>query len=190
MKRIAAIAAMTVALGTAVPATAMASTDSPAPGPGPVQVPVPAKCLPPGGVIFRGPVKVKPVKQVKPPVGVIKPVRGKPVAVLVLGCCGLKLPRNAPGTVHACRAQVVEFDMAAGSSVVTEVHGPRLHAGERLLYQRQAYTVRTVWGREFDVDQHGTLVVNNGPAIHDGTALVIGRGITIITLTPAPPPGR
>jgi len=187
MKRIAAIAAMTVALGAAVPATAMASTVSATQGPGPVQVPVPAKCLPPG-VITRAPVKVKP--PVKPPVGVTKPVRGKPVAVLVLGCCGVT-PRHAvPRSPQVCRAQAVEFDMAAGSSVVTEVRGPRLHAGERLLYQRQLYTVRSVWGRDFDVDHQGTLVTNNGLAIHDGIAFVIGRGVAIITLAPAPPPGH
>jgi hypothetical protein len=187
MKRIAAIAAMTVALGAAVPATAMASTVSPAPGPGPVQVPLPAKCLPPG-VTVRVPGKVKP--PVKPPVGVIKPVRGKPVAVLVLGCCGVKPRHGVPKSPQVCRAQVVEFDMAAGSSVVTEVHGPRLHAGEHLLYQRQVYTVRSVWGRDFDVNRQGALVTNNGPAIHDGIAFVIGPGLAIITRAPAPPPGH
>jgi hypothetical protein len=179
MKRIAAIAALTVALG-AIPATAMASTGSPKPGPGPLPTPVPVRCLPPGAT-------VRPPVIVKAPPGTVKPVTGKPV--VVVACCG-QIRRGAKPAARFCRSRVVEFDMAAGSSVVTEVRGPRLHRGERLLYQREVYTVESVWGRAFDVDRQGRLVVNTGPAIDNGIALVIGRNAVIVTLSPAPPPGH
>jgi hypothetical protein len=188
MKRIAAIAALTVALG-AIPATAMASTGSTKPAPGPVQTPVPVavRCLPPGAT-------ARPPVIVKAPPGTVKPVKVKQV---VVACCGQirrgTKPGTKPGTklaARVCLSQVVVFDMAAGSSVVTEVRGPRLHRGERLLYQQEVYTVESVWGRTFDVDRQGHLVVNTGPAIDRGIALVIGPNAVVVKFSPAPPPGH
>jgi hypothetical protein len=81
--------------------------------------------------------------------------------------------------------------MAAGSSVVTEVHGARLHHGERLLYKGQLYTVRSVWGDHFDVDQRGSLVVNTGQSIWKGVAIEIPPGVVLLSPAPGPiPPGR
>jgi hypothetical protein len=185
MKRIAAIAALTVALG-GIPVTAMASTASPAQGPGPAPAPVRLSCPP--RVIKPAPAPT-PTSAPKPVQ--VKPAPGKPVFYVV--CCGQPLtPRSSVRPVvvsvrtRACKAQVVVFDMAAGSSVVTEVSGARLHSGERLRYQREVYTVRSVWGRKFDVDQGGKLVVNTGPAIHDGVATTINP--IVIVWAPLPPP--
>jgi len=187
MKRIVAVAALTVTVAMAmamasIPVTAMASTSSPAQGPGPV--PAPVRCPP-------APIKPRPGVVVTPPGMVAIPAPGK--AVVVVACCGkVRVRRDASRPVPVaqfCVAQIVEFDMAAGSSVVTEVHGARLHHGERLLYKGEVYTIRSVWGDHFDVDHQGRLVVNTGPAIRKGVAIVIMQG-AVVVLSPAPPPGR
>jgi hypothetical protein len=181
MKRIVSIAALAVALAS-IPATAMASTGSPARGPGPVPAAGPARC---------------PVGVIKPPPGgvvvpVVKPAPGKPV-VVVVACCGqvLRSSHRPVRATRVCQSQTVVFDMAAGSSVVTEVHGARLHHGERLLYKGQLYTVRSVWGDHFDVDQRGSLVVNTGQSIWKGVAIEIPPGVVLLSPAPGPiPPGR
>jgi hypothetical protein len=182
MKRIVAIAALAVAMAS-IPATAMASTGGPAPGPGPV----PARC--PAGVSVPPPGRAL--------VPVAKPAPGKPVVVAVVCCGQVQVRRNTTRPVPVgrfCRVQTVVFDMAAGSSVVTEVHGVRVHHGERLLFQGQLYTVSSVWGNHFDVDHQGRLVVNTGPAIRNGLAIVLGGRGTYVVISrapvPAPPPGH
>jgi len=180
MKRIVAIAALAVAMAS-IPATAMASTGSPEPGPGPVLTPLrcpPALTKSPHGVVAP------------PPGVVVTPVPGKPV--VVVACCGqVQVRRDTSRPVPVgrfCRVQTVVFDMAAGSSVVTEVHGARVHHGERLLYQGQVYTVNSVWGDHFDVDQQGRLVANTGSAIRNGLAIVLSGRTVYVTVSPAPAP--
>jgi hypothetical protein len=198
LKCASALAAMIViVLGT--PALALASTagsgQGPGPGPGgpgpgwgpgqPVQVllacPRPhAKPAPPGfvhrkfvhfkrfGRVVRiGPGCRFPKGCPPPPVAVrlvCRPGKGCPPVTFQLAC---RVPRII---AKGCPPAVLRFDMASGSSTLTEASGPVLAPPEQFTYNGQTYTIMTVnpGGDSFTVFQDGALFVNNGATITGG----------------------
>jgi hypothetical protein len=163
-KCVSALAALTViVLGT--PAIALASTIAPASGPGhPGQVLL--ACPRPGGkpvairfrrVNVKGRVKVK---------GHLKHVRIRLACPFGRGCPPLALT----------------FDLAPGSSTLTEVRGPVLAPPEEFRYDGQTYTIMSVnpGADSFTVFRDGMLFVNKGPAITRATGFMVC----------APPPVR
>ena len=147
MKCVSALAALTViVLGT--PAIALASTIDPASGSGgPVQVRI-ACPLPPGK-------HVRP--RSKPGPRVVRVKRHGPRPRARLAC---PFPRGCP-------PRVLTFDVAPGSSTLTEVSGPVLAPPEEFSYHGQSYTIMTVdpGADGFTVFRDGLLFVNHGPAI-------------------------
>ena len=164
MKCASALAAMTViVLGT--PAIALAGTIATAPGPGhPGQVLI--ACPGPHGQRvpprFRH-IKVKGHLKVK---GHVKRVR------IRLAC---PFPRGCPPLA-------LTFDLAPGSSTLTEVRGPVLAPPEEFRYDGQTYTIMSVnpGADSFTVFRDGMLFVNEGPAITRATGFLVC----------APPPVR
>jgi hypothetical protein len=153
MKCASALAAMTViVLGT--PAIALASTIAPGSGPGgPGQVRI--ACPPP------------PAKHVRPrPVSVR--VRVKRHGMPPRGRLACPFPEGCPPLA-------LTFDMAPGSSTLTEVSGPVLAPPEEFSYHGQIYTIMTVnpGAGSFTVFRDGTLFVNHGPAITRATGFMV-----------------
>jgi hypothetical protein len=149
-----AFAAMTViVLGT--PAIALASTVSAGSGPGgPVQVRIGCPAAP--GIHIR-----------------LKHVRVKRHGTLHRGWLVCPGPRG-------CLPQALTFDLAPGSSTLTEVSGPVLAPPEEFSYHGQIYTIMSVnpGADSFTVFRDGMLFVNNGPAIT--------RGVGLMACTPRP----
>jgi hypothetical protein len=173
MKRIAAIAALVVISALAIPTTALASTSTPGSGPGYAR-PGPASivCLLPGH-FRKGQVKF--AVAAKGRLKAIEILRryqhGKPVTIRI-GCPDW---RPAP---RACPSQALRFDMASGSSTLTEVSGPMLTPPEQFGYDGRTYTIMSVnpGADSFTVFVNGALFVNKGPAITDGIALMSCSG--------------
>ena len=96
---------------------------------------------------------------------------GKPVTIRI-SCPDV---RPAP---RSCRPQLMRFDMAAGSSTLTEVSGPMLTPPEQFSYDGSTYTIMSVnpGADSFKVFVNNVLFVNNGPAITDGIALMSCSG--------------
>jgi hypothetical protein len=159
-----ALAAMTViVLGT--PAIALASTI----GSGSGQAGPPG---PPGQVAIACP----------GPHG--KPVRFKVHPVqFKLHAKIARLPRNARIRVFCrlgpgCPPAPLRFDMASGSSTMTEVSGPVLAPPEQFAYDGQIYTIMSVnpGAGSFTVFRDNFLFVNNGPAITGATGFLMPNG--------------
>jgi hypothetical protein len=159
MKRIAALAALVVTM-LAVPAAALAdtgaSTGGSGPGygrPGPIQV----ACHP-------GYVKEQRLRALTQ-VYLRRHRHGKPVIVRVVCPYIPAKPRPA-----ACGPQQLVFNMAAGSSTVTEVSGPVLSPRQEFSYGGGTYTITSVnpGAGRFTVFKDGWLFVNQGTAITDG----------------------
>jgi hypothetical protein len=157
-----AFAAMTViVLGT--PAIALASTvgsgSGPAPGPG-GQVQIVCTVGPGQQLSTR-------VVRIRAKVGRIAP-----------GVIRLKLHGRPPRGFLACpfprACPPLTFDMAPGSSTLTEVSGPVLAPPEEFSYQGQTYTIMSVnpGAGSFTVFRDGALFVNQGPAITRGIGLM------------------
>jgi hypothetical protein len=153
MKCVSALAAMTViVLGT--PAIALASAIDPGSGSGgPGQVRI--VCPPPPGKHVRPrpvPARVRVKRHGTPP-------RGRLVC---------PFPRGCP-------PRVLTFDMAPGSSTLTEVSGPVLAPPEEFSYHGQIYTIMTVnpGAGSFTVFRDGLLFVNHGPAITRATGFMV-----------------
>ena len=170
MKRIAALAALMITM-LAVPTAAMASTGGSLPGsgapgsggpgygrPGPVQV----RCLLPSR-IHKGHVRVT----IKIKAFLVRNTRGKPVRLL----CPYIPARPLLG---ACRPHTLKFDLAAGSSTMTEVSGPVLAHPEEFAYDGNTYTIMSVnpGGGSFTVVLNGWRFVNSGAAITDGIGIM------------------
>jgi hypothetical protein len=137
-----------IVLGT--PAIAVASTVSQAPGhPGQVQIACP---LPPGQHVRPRPRQVLVKRHGRPP-------RGR------VAC---PFPRGCP-------PRPLVFDLAPGSSTLTEVSGPVLAPPEEFRYHGQSYTIMTVnpGAGSFTVFRDGTLFVNHGPAITRATGHMV-----------------
>jgi hypothetical protein len=151
MKCVSALAAMTViVLGT--PAIALASTIDPGSGSGgPGQVRI--ACPPPPGRHVRPRPRLVRVKQpgARP--------RGRLAFPFPKGCPPLALT----------------FDMAPGSSTLTEVSGPVLAPPEEFSYHGQIYTIMSVnpGAGSFTVFRDGFLFVNHGPAITRALAFMV-----------------
>jgi len=157
IKRLAALASLIVALlGSllVVPTAAMASTA----GSGPVKVQI--LCPPPHGKFVKIKVKAKVLR-------LRKHRHGKPIQIAI----NCKLPRPAMG----CRLQPLVFDMASGSSTVTEVSGPTLAPAEEFFYAGSVYTIMTVnpGADSFTVFRDNFLFVNSGPAITNGHGILL-----------------
>jgi hypothetical protein len=178
MTCVSALAAMTVIV-LGIPAIALASTIGSGPGAGqPVQVllacprpphgkPLPVKVLPPRFLHLKPPRKGVRIrlfcrfpKGCPPPVAVrltCRPGKGCPPVAVRLVC---PVPK-------ACPPAALRFDVASGSSTLTEVSGPVLAPPEQFQYDGQAYTIMTVnpGAGSFTVFRDNVLFVNTGSAI-------------------------
>jgi hypothetical protein len=168
MKRIAAIAALIITM-LAIPTAAMASSTSSGTGPGYTKSgPVTVVCLLPAR-LRKEQVKVTVGARVKA-IGYLRRHRhGKPVLIRI-GCPDRPV-KPRPGS---CPPQVLKFDMASGSSTLTEVSGPMLTPPEQFSYDGSTYTIMSInpGADSFKVFGNGWLFVNKGPAITDGIALM------------------
>ena len=94
--------------------------------------------------------------------------KGCPPANVRLVCPFPKpFPKPLP---KGCPSATLTFDVASGSSTLTEVSGPVLAPVEQFTYDGQTYTINTVnpGADSFTVFTDNALFVNNGPAITDG----------------------
>jgi hypothetical protein len=167
MKRIAAMAALVITM-LAVPAAAMASTSTGGPRPG---QPGPGYGRP--GPILR--VACPPVHR-KVRTEVLYWVRhrhGKKVVKVRLSCP--LIPAKPAPAPKACRPGLLRFDLATGSSTLTEVSGPILAPTQEFSYRGATYTIMSVnpGADSFTVFRDGFLFVNQGAAITDGTGFMI-----------------
>ena len=127
MKRIAALAALVIAMIAVPAAAAQASTADSGPGygsPGPVQV----ACHPgyPQGW-YKLPVSTRAYLK--------RHHHGKPFPIVC---------PYIPAKPQACQPQQLVFDIAAGSSNVTEVSGPVLSPTQEFSYGGSTYTITSV----------------------------------------------
>jgi hypothetical protein len=86
------------------------------------------------------------------------------------------LPEPQP---QRCLPQALTFSVAAGSSVMSEVSGPRLSPAEEFTYDGSTYTVMTVnpGAGQFTAFVNNFLFTNNGAAITNATgAILCGSG--------------
>ncbi len=171
MKRVAALAALMIALLAVPAASAMASTGGQPPGPGYRQHrPVQVICLRPGH--FR-PGQFRKAQAFRAYVQAGRHGKARVQRLL----CPYIPARPLPGT---CRPQVLRFDMAAGASTMTEVSGPVLAPAQEFGYDGRTYTIMSVnpGADSFTVFLDGSLFVNTGAAITDGIGLMTcaGRG--------------
>jgi hypothetical protein len=74
-----------------------------------------------------------------------------------------------------CPPRALTFDLAPGSSTLTEVFGPVPAPPEEFRYHGQTYTIMTVnpGAGGFTVFRGGMLFVNHGPAITRATVFMI-----------------
>jgi hypothetical protein len=166
MKRIAAMAALVVTMLAVPAAGAMASTNGPGTGgstaggqgpgygtPGTIQVACPL-------VHHKG----------RSWVYQLRHRHGKRVWVRV--ACP-PIPAK-PKPVPSCQPEVLRFDMAAGSSTLTEVSGPTLAPTQEFSYDGDTYTIMSVnpGADSFTVFKDGFLFVNEGSAIASGTGVM------------------
>ncbi len=165
MKCVSALAAMTViVLGT--PAIALASTIGPGSGPaGPGQVRLVCPA-PPGQHLRPRTVRITHVKartvRVRLRIAHVKRLRTLPPGTVVCG-----FPRGCP-------PRPLTFDVASGSSTLTEVSGPVLAPPQEFRYHGQLYTIMSVnpGADSFTVFRDGLLFVNHGPAITGATGFM------------------
>ena len=195
MKRIAAVAALTVTM-LAVPAAAMASTGGSGAGPsqsvsasGPVWCPAlnllhhrPFKFKIRGFKIHAFKIRANlPVKQHLRAQAICSfsvKFRGFPPKFQVLPPFGGQPPLGGQppfGGQGFCQAPGFTFDIASGSSTFTEVSGPTLAPAQEFTYHGSTYTIWTVnpGADSFTASVNGMLFVNNGPPITDGTAAML-----------------
>jgi hypothetical protein len=159
MKRIAAMAALVVTMLAVPAAGAMASTgggSGAGPGygrPGPIQVACPIGRHKGRTWVYQ-----------------LRHRHGKHVWVRV--ACP-PIPAK-PKPVQSCRPEVLRFDMAAGSSTLTEVSGPTLAPTQEFTYDGGTYTIMSVnpGADSFTVFKDGFLFVNKGDAITGGTGVM------------------
>jgi hypothetical protein len=169
MKRIAAMAALVITMLAVPAAGAMASTSGPGTGgstaggqgpgygkPGTIQVACPL-------VHHKG----------RSWVYQLRHRHGKFVRVRV--ACPFIPAKPVPvRPVPRCQPEVLRFDMAAGSSTLTEVSGPTLAPTQEFSYDGDTYTIMSVnpGADSFTVFKDGFLFVNEGSAIASGTGVM------------------
>jgi hypothetical protein len=172
MKRFAVLAALMVAL-LAIPAAAMASSGSASGGPGygpprTVQAvcPVPLR-LRKGHPKRVFEIKVRGVRTKLPPKALLKLLRhGKKGRVEIV--CKFR-----PGP-PLCLGPILRFDVASGSSTLTEVSGPTLWPTQTFVYRGGTYTIMSVnpGANSFTVFYDNILFVNHGAAITNGVGFM------------------
>jgi hypothetical protein len=171
MKRIAAIAALIIISTLAIPAAAMAGTSAPSSGPGYTRPgPVTVICLLPARLRHEQ-IKINSKARLKAIDFLRRHKHGKQW-VFRISCPDV---RPAP---RSCPPQLMRFDMASGSSTLTEVSGPMLTPPEQFGYDGSTYTIMSVnpGADSFTVFVNNALFVNKGPAITDGIALMSCSG--------------
>jgi hypothetical protein len=164
MKRIAALAALVITL-LAVPATAAMAGPSGS-GSGYRQPPrlVQVACLLPYQ-LRKGHFKFKAYRKAYLRAYLKAHRHGKPGPIRIV--CPYISAKPLP---RGCQPQVLRFDMAAGSSTLTEVSGPVLAPPQEFSYDGNTYTIMSVnpGADSFTVFENGWLFVNKGAAITDG----------------------
>jgi hypothetical protein len=189
MKRMAALAALLLAL-LAIPAAAMASsgsgTGSVSGGPGyaPPRA-AQAACTfalakghHKGQVVIKG--RIIRVNGKIPPKILVRLLRhGKKGRVTVVFRHGKKgrvtLVCPFPPGPPFCLGPVLRFDMAAGSSTLTEVSGPTLSPTQTFVYDGNSYTIMSVnpGADSFTVFLNGIMLfTNHGAAIANGVGFM------------------
>jgi hypothetical protein len=175
MKRIAALAALMIAM-LAVPTAAMAGPGGSAHGYGKpgygtprlVQVACP---FPPRfrkghvNVKYYATVYAKAYAKAYP----LRYRHGKPVRLRI--ACPFIPAKPLP---KGCKPELLKFDMAAGSSTLTEVSGPILAPTQEFSYDGSTYTIMSVnpGADSFTVFDNGFLFVNKGAAITNGVGFM------------------
>ena len=88
-----------------------------------------------------------------------------------------QIPLPQPQPQRCLSPQALTFSVAAGSSVMTEVSGPQLSAGEQFVYDGNTYTVMTVnpGAGQFTTLVNSSLFTNAGAAITDATGAIVCR---------------
>jgi hypothetical protein len=170
MKRIAALAALVITMLAVPAAAAMASTSGSGPGYGQPPRLVQVACPLPrqfhqGQLNFKIAVKDKAFLK-----AFLRAHRhGKPVRLRII-CPNIP----AKPFPKVCGPQAVRFDMASGSSTLTEVSGPVLAAPQAFSYDGGTYTITSVnsGAGSFTVFLNGWRFVNHGAAITDGIGLM------------------
>jgi hypothetical protein len=166
MKRIAALAALVVTMLAVPAAAAMAAPSGSGPGYGQSPHLVQVACPFPRQ-FHRWPFSVKiTVKDRARLKAFLKAHRhGKPVSIRII-CPNIP----AKPFPKVCEPPVLRFDMAAGSSTLTEVSGPILAPPMEFSYDGNTYTIMSVnpGADSFTVFGNGWLFVNRGAAITDG----------------------
>ncbi|MGH3191746.1 MAG: hypothetical protein ACRDPY_27005 [Streptosporangiaceae bacterium] len=176
MKRFAVLAALMVAL-LAIPAAAMASSGSGSsvsggPGYAPPRA-VQAVCPVPfrlrKGHLKRVYIKGKVVsfKGKRPPKALLRLLRHGKKGRVEIVC------RFRPGP-PLCLGPIVRFDVASGSSNLTEVSGPILWPSQTFVYRGGTYTIMSVnpGANSFTVFHDNILFVNHGAAITNGVGFM------------------
>jgi hypothetical protein len=83
-----------------------------------------------------------------------------------------RIPLPQPQPCQCLSPKALAFSVAANSSVMTEVSGPRLYPAEKFVYDGNTYTITTV--------NHGTgqftASVNNVPFTNEGAAITDATG--------------
>jgi hypothetical protein len=167
MKRIAALAALVITLLAVPAATAMAGPSGSGSGYGQPPRLVQVACLSPYQ-LRKGHVTVKVYAQFQAYAKAYRLAHrhGKPVPIRLI------CPRiSAKPLPKGCRPQILRFDMAAGSSTLTEVSGPILAPPMEFGYDGNTYTIMSVnpGADSFTVFLNGWRFVNHGAAITDAT---------------------
>ena len=84
----------------------------------------------------------------------------------------IPLPQPQPQPEQCLSPQTLTFSVAASSSVITEVCGPRLYPTEEFVYDGNTYTITTV-----DPGAHQfTALVNGNPFTNKGAAITNATG--------------
>lgn len=166
MKRIAALAALVITMVAVPAAAAVASTGGSGPGdggpgygrPGPVQV----ACHP---GYHQGRYKLP--ARTRAYLKAFRIRHRKPFPRRI-ACPYIPAKPHPAG----CAPRQLVFDMAAGSSTLTEVSGPVLSPAQEFSYGGTTYTITSVTpgAGNFAVFKDGWLFHNQGPAITDGVA--------------------
>jgi hypothetical protein len=84
----------------------------------------------------------------------------------------IPLPPPQPG--QCLPPPILAFSVAAGSSVMTEVSGPRLYPAEKFVYDGNTYTITTVnpGTGQFTASVNNVPFTNEGAAITDATGAI------------------
>ena len=167
MKRIAALAALVITMLAVPAAAAMASTSGSGPGYGQPPRLVQVACLPLPRQFHQRHLNFKITVKDR---AFLKAHRdGRPVRLRII-CPNIP----AKPFTKVCGPQALRFDMAAGSSTLTEVSGPVLAPPQEFSYDGNTYTIMNVnrgTGR-FTVFLNGWPFVNHGAAITGGIGLM------------------